>query len=1516
MKGLTVGLFLFAFAALVMQVSALEVVPNDATYNYDPYQNAYSFCGDNICDFGEYCYSDCGPQMGGPGYYDPYGGYYGGYETCYISTPINAYVNDLVPIQISYYGNTPYSIQVSCGDGSVTTAYRNGIYAYDGILYAHCRYTYEGIFYPKAFAGSVTCGGDYINVLGSSGTHYPYPTSTPRPTPGPTAYPLPSPSPSPRPAYPSCALTSYPSAIAEGDSSIISVSYYDLSRAPNAISVDCGNGITKNAIDCLGTTGSCSVFCNYNMRGTYTAKAIAAGTSCSLTTVSVGTQTAEKCSDGTSFGTCSANKPKYCDDGILVDKASVCGCPDGKVASGERCITPAGSCSITLNPSTVRANEQTNVIINYRGIDLSQTGDLPPLPENSQVKVVCGNGNTEIASCDSYDSLSGSCSASCAYGEETTYPKTYSVKAFVKGMQCSTANVQVISPSQTTGTLLAKVSDCDTGNALQHARVRIEGQQDYYTDANGQLKVSLEPATYNLEASKSGYLPATDTAEILRGKIITANVCLQAEGCDITAELVRTPTSDDSGTPLLYQIKVTNNLNGQNEIDISYSSAMRIEGDTHITLQAKGAQTIQVWVYANARTVGRSVGTVSIRGTGSCTKNIDLPINVVGGLSVELQQPYKETFGGKKVCYDFLVRNRGNNEGTVTLSYSGDFDADFNIAQFYLNAQEIREDLQFCVTPDSGDTGTHTFYIRALSPISDASAYATLKVLDTGDFQTDADNSCLYVGDAGELIPIIISNDVANGDYAVALRNNNANARITPSMLYNFEKGTSRTVYISASPSNIGGDTIVQLVLKKDSQVAMQSDICLSTNSYYYGYYYQDGYYYNDGYYYGSGYSSRSMKGIYSQLSQSALNVPKGGSDSTVLTIKNTGTYGDYYFIRVESQISASISESSFYLAPNEEKKVTIKFTAPTDATSVKYSVPIKIYSGRGSGGVVNNGNYATGGTGYIKCGNGNTAVLDCEEGSSSCTATCRYEMGGTYTIAANVGSQQCRAANVRVLPDGNRGCAVSAESFVKEDTRTTVRVRYFNLPASSQDEEITIYCGNGNLATADGCNGRTGTCSASCYYGNSGTYTIGATAGGVSCTSAEIKIGTESTYCSILSPGIVEEGNSATISLRYGNVYFGGQFYPYGYGTSTYSGSGQLLKTETVIVNVGGGGGSATITPGNLNPDAIEVKRVLSSDLPTAGKANAAITLKNNRDYKLDEIVLLIEDLPTGVSLMQVKPFTLDAGIERTIYFQFDTANAKEGIFKVNAKIRYDGQAVEKQFEIKIVPESEVMNAEIKVVDTVYGQSGSDGIAKITFEVRNNEVKPLSVSALLRELPDTWTVQIDPALAVIKSGGSANFTVNVTAKAVEQKTYAAFIELRGIDGRNVSVPIALEFSKLNPLSGLFSFASSLGGAQVVALFLILAVALYVFFSGRRYREEAGSLDEEGRSDRLRGIGDEIMPERKNEKQTTLLDEKKFSKKKSKYSQPENYEDTAFIETDDEENAEDVLTRKNDEDEE
>lgn len=55
--------------------------------------------------------------------------------------------------------------------------------------------------------------------------------------------------------------------------------------------------------------------------------------------------TLKKCEDGTLSGSCSAKKPLFCENGTLVPKASICGCPEKYVQEGDSCIF-----GLTLHP--------------------------------------------------------------------------------------------------------------------------------------------------------------------------------------------------------------------------------------------------------------------------------------------------------------------------------------------------------------------------------------------------------------------------------------------------------------------------------------------------------------------------------------------------------------------------------------------------------------------------------------------------------------------------------------------------------------------------------------------------------------------------------------------------------------------------------------------------------------------------------------------------------------------------------------------------------------------------------------------------------------------------------------------------------------------------------------------------------------------------------------------------------------------------------------------------------------
>ncbi|MBI2657524.1 hypothetical protein HYX08_02405 [Candidatus Woesearchaeota archaeon] len=58
------------------------------------------------------------------------------------------------------------------------------------------------------------------------------------------------------------------------------------------------------------------------------------------------TPQSQTCSDGTSFSQCSSTRPLFCNNGVLISRASVCGCPSSQIANGDNCITQqAQTCS-------------------------------------------------------------------------------------------------------------------------------------------------------------------------------------------------------------------------------------------------------------------------------------------------------------------------------------------------------------------------------------------------------------------------------------------------------------------------------------------------------------------------------------------------------------------------------------------------------------------------------------------------------------------------------------------------------------------------------------------------------------------------------------------------------------------------------------------------------------------------------------------------------------------------------------------------------------------------------------------------------------------------------------------------------------------------------------------------------------------------------------------------------------------------------------------------------------------
>jgi len=74
----------------------------------------------------------------------------------------------------------------------------------------------------------------------------------------------------------------------------------------------------------------------------------------------------QKCTDGTPYGQCSTNKPKYCENGSLIDKAYLCGCPLGYEVSNDQCAKIKEIVLLIVDEYLYRDNEIKSRIDRYK----------------------------------------------------------------------------------------------------------------------------------------------------------------------------------------------------------------------------------------------------------------------------------------------------------------------------------------------------------------------------------------------------------------------------------------------------------------------------------------------------------------------------------------------------------------------------------------------------------------------------------------------------------------------------------------------------------------------------------------------------------------------------------------------------------------------------------------------------------------------------------------------------------------------------------------------------------------------------------------------------------------------------------------------------------------------------------------------------------------------------------------------------------------------------------------------
>ena len=107
------------------------------------------------------------------------------------------------------------------------------------------------------------------------------------------------------------------------------------------------------------------------------------------------------CNDGTQENHCSSSKPQYCSAGVLIGKASSCGCPSGQVTAGDSCIGEiAYQTSLSIAPST------SSVVTGAGDKVLAFSSDIPV---DITLEANAGGGNYPGCSAQNITSFTGTC---------------------------------------------------------------------------------------------------------------------------------------------------------------------------------------------------------------------------------------------------------------------------------------------------------------------------------------------------------------------------------------------------------------------------------------------------------------------------------------------------------------------------------------------------------------------------------------------------------------------------------------------------------------------------------------------------------------------------------------------------------------------------------------------------------------------------------------------------------------------------------------------------------------------------------------------------------------------------------------------------------------------------------------------------------------------------------------------------------------------------------------------------
>ena len=85
----------------------------------------------------------------------------------------------------------------------------------------------------------------------------------------------------------------------------------------------------------------------------------------------------ETCGDGSFYDTCSLRRPYFCEGGLLVEKASICGCSDNLNKNGDFCTSQYFQNLKTIELDYVLRGKKGNISLGVYGNAVNYLSGLP-----------------------------------------------------------------------------------------------------------------------------------------------------------------------------------------------------------------------------------------------------------------------------------------------------------------------------------------------------------------------------------------------------------------------------------------------------------------------------------------------------------------------------------------------------------------------------------------------------------------------------------------------------------------------------------------------------------------------------------------------------------------------------------------------------------------------------------------------------------------------------------------------------------------------------------------------------------------------------------------------------------------------------------------------------------------------------------------------------------------------------------------------------------------------------------